>query len=222
MLAKDIMVQTIISVTPDNGVLHAARLMLDSHVSGLPVIDGDGNLNGILTEGDLLRRAELGTAATHAQNKLVGDIAAREYIKSHSWRVGDVMTKQVVTAEENAPVDHLAAIMSANGFKRLPIMSAGRLVGIVSRSDLLRALFSVPRDNSARGDAAIQRAVATRLYNDLNLDPALVSVTAHDGNVRISGRVATETERQAAVVATETVEGVRGVHNDLQAVDPAL
>jgi CBS domain-containing protein len=190
--------------------------MLDRHVSGLTVIDDDGKLAGLLTEGDLLKRSELGTAAASAHSDLVGDAAAREYIRSHSWRVGDVMTKYVVTVEETTPVDRLAVVMRANNIKRLPVMRGDSVIGIVSRADVLRALISAPRDNSARGDDALQRAVVTRLHMDLKLGPATVSVTVNDGNVHLSGHVASEIERKAALVATETVDGVRGVVNDLR------
>ena len=215
MIAKDIMTETIISVTPDHGVRHAAQLMLNNHLSGLPVIDDEGRLAGILSEGDLMERSELGTAAASVRGPLAGAAAARQFMKSHSWRVGDAMTKHVLTVEETTSVDRLAVILRSNNIKRLPVMRGDKVIGIVSRADIICGILHAPPDNCASGDDAIQRAVSTRLYTELKLDPTLVVVTADDGNVHLSGAVRSETERAAALVAAETVHGVRGVRNDL-------
>jgi CBS domain-containing protein len=198
-------------VTPDHGIWHAAQMMLEHRVSGLPVIDDEGRLAGMITEGDLLRRAELGSSAP-AKAKSTSE----DYIRTHSWRVGDVMTGTVVTIDENMPVDRIAAIMSANDIKRVPVMRGDRMIGIVSRADILRGLATVPRASAAGGDDAIRRAVGARLYGELDFDPARLGVTVGEGNVHLWGRVASEADRKAAQIATETVEGVRGITNSLR------
>lgn len=212
MLAKDIMTRTIISVTPDHSVRHAAEIMLENHVSGLPVIDGAGKLVGMLTEGDLLRRSELGTAAEWGRSPDMGE----DYIKTHSWCVGDVMTNHAVTIDEAAPIGRLAALMSANDIKRLPVLRDGAVVGIVSRADILRGIAAAERAEGAQGDEAIRRAVLSRLKDDLKLDPALAGASVVDGNIHLWGQVQTETERKAAQLAAETVAGARGVVNGLR------
>lgn len=215
MLVGDIMTETVISISPDNAVRHAAQLMLDHHVSGLPVLDDNGKLAGMLTEGDLLRRAELGLPTSFA----LASQGSGDFIKSHSWRVGDIMTSPVITVDENMSIGQLAATMCNRDIKRAPVMRGDRLVGIVSRADILRGLATAPRESVATGDDAIRRAVSTRLQTELNFNPGLASVTVSDGNVHLWGRVPSENDRRAAQIVAETVEGVRGVTNSLHIIE---
>jgi CBS domain-containing protein len=214
MLTRDIMTERVISVTPDHSVRHAAEIMLDHHISGLPVIDGADRLVGMLTEGDLLRRAELGSPAS-----VQGPQLSADYIKIHSWCVGDVMTEHAVTVEEAMPVGQIAAIMRSSDVKRLPVLRDGKMVGIVSRADILRAILAAGREEGAPGDEAIRRAIASRLRDDLKFDPGLVWVTVANGNVHLWGRVASEADRRAAHLAAESVSGVGGVVNGLRVAD---
>lgn len=214
MLTKEIMTDAVISVTPDHSVRHAVQIMLDHHISGLPVIDNGGRLVGMLTEGDLLRRAELGSPAWTEGPKM-----SEDYIKTHSWCVSDVMTNHAVTVDENMSIGQVAAIMSANDVNRLPVVRNGKVIGIVSRADLLRGIATAEREDGASGDDAIRRAVASRLRDELKFDPTLVGVTVSDGNVHLWGRVGSETDRRAAHLAAETVGGVGGVVNSLRVVD---
>lgn len=214
MVTRDIMTGTVISVTPDHSVRHAAQIMLDHHISGLPVIDDANNLVGMLTEGDLLRRAEFGAPAW-AQ----GPQMSADYIKIHSWCVGDVMTDHAITADETMPVGQIASIMRANDVKRLPVVRDGNVVGIVSRADILRAIAMAEREDGASGDDAIRRAVASRLRDELKFDPGLVWATVDGGNVHLWGRVSSEIDRKAAQLAVEAVSGVGGVVNGLRVAD---
>jgi len=211
MLVGDIMTRAIVALAPDNGVRHAAQLMLDHHVSGLPVVDDQGRLVGMLTEGDLLRRSELGASAkTDGRPQTSAD-----FIKTHGWRVGDVMTTPAMTVSPTLSVARLAEMMADRQIKRLPVIDNGVLIGIVSRADILRGLVAAPRDTVASSDEGLLRAVATRLKFELDLDPALIEVTVHDANVHLAGQVRTDTDRRAVQLAAETVEGVRGVVNVL-------
>lgn len=212
MLAGDIMTKAILSVTPDHSIRHAARIMLDHHVSGLPVIDGSGKLVGILSEGDLLRRVELGPAAIKSE----GRQSAEDYIRTHGWRVADTMTSPVVTISETTPIDQIAALLSANRIKRVPVIDDGKVVGIVSRADILRGIIASPPDDSACSDEAIRLAITTRLHHELDLDLAQVSVTVSNGDAHLSGQVRSEAEQKAAYLVAETVNGVRGIINDLR------
>lgn len=215
MLARDIMTRTVLSVTPDHSVRHAAQIMLDHHISGLPVIDDSGKLVGMLTEGDLLRRTELGPAAAWSQ----GRQSAEDYIRTHGWSVGDVMTTHALTITETTPMAQIAAMMSTNDIKRVPVIDGDKVVGIVSRADILRGIATAERDDSAPGDEAIRLAISTRLRHELDLDPAEVGVTVSNGNAHLWGRVGSAAARKAAYLAAETVNGVRGVVNDLQVAD---
>jgi len=211
MLASDIMIKAILSVTPDHSIRHAARIMLDHRVSGLPVIDGSGKLVGILSEGDLLRRFELGPAAIKSE----GRQSAEDYVRTHGWRVGDAMTSPVVTISATMPIDRIAALLSAKRIKRVPVIDDGKVVGIVSRADILNGIIASPSDDSASTDEAIRLAISTRLLQELNLDPAKVGVTVSNGDAHLWGQVRSEAEQKAAYVVAETVNGVRGIINDL-------
>ncbi|AFL52510.1 CBS domain-containing protein [Sinorhizobium fredii] len=216
MLAKDIMSKNVLSLSPEHSISHAARMMLENRISGLPVCDNSGKLVGILSEGDLLRRAELGSAAGRGQ---VSDRPEPEaFIKGHSWRVGDVMTRDVVTVDEDVPLGRVAAIMAANEIKRIPVVRAGAMVGIISRSDILRTITEATPDVVAVGDEAVRRAVLARLCSDLGLDRGSIDVTIENGNVSLWGQVESEAIREAARVAAETISGAGGVRNRLRIV----
>jgi CBS domain-containing protein len=212
MLARDIMTRTILSVTPDHSIRHAARMMLDHNVSGLLVIDGSDRLVGVLSEGDLLRRFELGPAAIRSE----GRQSAEDYLKTHGWRVGDTMTSPVVTISETTPIDRIAALLSAKRIKRVPVVSDGKVAGIVSRADIMRGIVASPPDDSAGSDEAIRLAIATRLQHELHLDPARIDVTVSNGDARLTGQVRSIAEQKAAYLVAETVGGVRGIVNNLK------
>lgn len=214
--AKDVMTKDIVCVRPDTSVRHAAEIMLARRVSGLPVIDDDGHLAGIVTEGDLMRRAELRKAlwpGGEADETLAGWNAV--YIKSHSWRIGDVMTAPVVSVGGDEALSHIAALFDQLDIKRVPITREGRVVGIVSRSDLLRAVISAPPDRTAAGDAAIRLGVLTRLREDLRLVDPIPHVAVAGGVVHLRGSVRSQAERDAVRVVVEGVRGVAGIEDHL-------
>ncbi|MEI2297436.1 CBS domain-containing protein [Ensifer sp. MJa1] len=220
MHAADIMTRRVLTIRPDHSVRHAARLMLDNRVSGLPVCDDEGNLVGILSEGDLLRRSELGSATLNETgNRNQRD--PQTYIKARSWRVGDVMTKDPVTIETDATVDQIAALMSARSIKRVPVVQRGRLIGIVSRRDILEVVVSPKPERFATGDEAIRRAVLARLLSDLNLDAGAIDVRVEGGVVALRGSVESGVKRLAARVAAEAVCGIGGVRNELRVINEA-
>ncbi|MCR4264610.1 CBS domain-containing protein [Nitratireductor sp. ZSWI3] len=223
MRAKDVMTRELVTVTPAHGVRHATQIMLDKDVSGLLVVNDDHALVGIISEGDLLRRTELVVPAMFEPDS--ADPASLEhleaYIKGCSWRVGDVMTRDVVTVDEGAPIGHLAALMNEKGIKRVPVLHEGKLVGVVSRSDLMRIIADYRSPKIAAGDEAIERAVRARIEDVLGARAASVTVAVSGGIVRLSGRVGTGVERTAARVASEGVPGVDGVTNLLRLGDEA-
>ncbi|WP_457584776.1 CBS domain-containing protein [Ensifer canadensis] len=211
MRAKDVMTTTVVNVSPDHSVRTAARIMLDNHVSGLPVVDDDGRLVGLISEGDLIRRTELGGGAPIIDATLEVDTRANAYIRRSSWRVGDAMSVDPVTIDEDAPVWRVAAIMQERGIKRVPVARDGLLVGIVSRADLLRAVLSAGQDQTAAGDEAIRRSILVRLGENTGLEGLEVQIAVTDGIVHLWGNVVTAESRKAARILAENVRGVRGV-----------
>ncbi|MCG5478966.1 CBS domain-containing protein [Sinorhizobium alkalisoli] len=217
MQAKDFMTRGVISISPEHSVSHAARIMLENHISGLLVRDDQGQLLGVLSEGDLLRRAELGPAAWRSSTEKQ-HASAERFIKSHSWQVGDVMTRKLVTVDGDTPLDRVAAIMAANQVNRVPVMQGDEILGIVTRSDILRAVATSVPDVAATGDQAKRRAVFTRLTSDLGLDRESIDVTVDDGIVCLWGEVESEAKREAARVVAEKIGGVGCVKNRLRVV----
>lgn len=207
MKAKNVMTANVVTISPDHGVRHAAKIMLDHRISGIPVVGDDGRLVGIVSEGDFLRRSELG-ASSPAE--------ARGYVKGHSWKVADLMTSDVIVADGDTPIAQIAALMQEHGIKRIPIMAGQRLVGVVSRADLLRVFVAAKFDDAtAAGDDAIRRSILTRLRDDVGVKGDTLTLTVSDGLVHFSGTVGSQTERDALRVVAEGVRGVKGVFDHL-------
>jgi len=161
MKARDVMTRNVITIAPDASVLEALRLMLQYKISGLPVVDGSGSVLGIVTEGDFLRRAETGTERKRPRwlEFLVGSgLLARDYVRSHARRVHEVMTHDVETVTEEAQLGDIVTLMEKYRIKRVPVVRDGRVVGIVSRANLLRALAGVAAEipPSPQSDEAIR------------------------------------------------------------------
>ena len=225
MKAADIMTLNPISVQPDASVMQAVRLMLQHRISGLPVVDGLGNLIGVVTEGDLLRRAETGTQRRRPRwlEFLIGPgRMANEYVHASGRKVNEVMSENVRTVTEDAPLDEVVQIMERHQVKRLPVMRDGRLVGIVSRANLLRALASFYRDAkpSSLDDAAIRRKLLEEL-NKLSWAPvSLINVIVRHGVVHLWGALIDERQRQGIRVVAENTPGVKSVQDHLVWIEP--
>jgi CBS domain-containing protein len=217
MNVGDVMSRTIVSVMPGHSVWHAAQIMLDHRVSGLPVIDGDGRLVGILTEGDLLRRVELGLTGPrpHWVEATSPEGAARNFVKSHSWRVSDVMTTPVVTVQENTSLADAAVLFGTRGIKRAPVLREGVVVGVVARADLLRLIASIAPEKMAGGDDALRISCEARLRDADTVFAEQPRITVVDGIVHLWGTVRSQAECDAARVAVESVHGIRGIEDHL-------
>ncbi len=172
----------VVTVSPSTSVRDIAALMIEKHVSGLPVLNDNGTLVGMVSEGDLLRRPEIGTEKHRRRwvSFFTGaDEQAREFTKSHALRAGDVMTEQVIHVSEETPLGDVVGLMEKHNIKRLPVLSDGKLAGIVSRVDLLRALATrqaEPIPPLAETDATIRAAMNDVLKNEEWAMSAMVNV----------------------------------------------
>jgi CBS domain-containing protein len=225
MNAGNVMTRQIVSVTPETSVPDMAQLMLKNRISGLPVIDGNGNLVGIVTEGDGLRRVETDTKPRRRRwvEFLMGpDQFANEYVHAHGRKVSDVMTSDPVTVTEDTPLYEVVHLMEKRRIKRIPVLRGQQVVGIVSRADLLRALASTARDlaPSAIEDAAIRNQVLAELGRQSWGPANLINVTVRDGIVDLWGVVLAGHQREAATVAAENIAGVKAVRSHLAWVEP--
>ena len=220
MNAADVMVTKVITVGPDACVQDVAHILLTNRISAVPVIDANGKLLGIVSEGDLMCRAEAGTGRRRPWwlAALIGREAfAAEYVKEHSRKVIDVMTRNVITAKPNTPLRDIANLLEKNGIKRVPIVEDGKVVGIVSRANLLQALASLRKqiDGPAPSDSDIRNGVIARLEAEPWSHPSLVNVIVQDGAVELWGIVDSPAEKKAVRVAAEVTSGVRAVNDNL-------
>jgi CBS domain-containing protein len=225
MKAADVMTARVISVTPDASILECVRLMLQHRISGLPVIDAAGTLMGVVTEGDFLRRVEAGTERKRPRwlEFFTGPgRLADEYVQSHGRKVSDVMTPEPITINEDTPVDEVVRLMERRRIKRLPVMRGSKVVGIVSRANLLHALASVGRE--AAPATKDDQAIRARILADLAKQPwaprDLIDATVRNGVVDLWGVVTADQQREAAAVVAENVPGVKEVKNHITWVEP--
>lgn len=219
MLARDIMTTRVTTVTPDTPVPEIAQTLLQQRISAVPVVAPDGRLVGIVSEGDLMRRVETGTERSRSWwLKLVVGSAelAREYVKAHGMLAGDVMTPEVVSVSPDTPLDEIAALLERRRIKRVPVVEGGRLVGIVSRADLLRGLAA---RKAAAAPTPDDRTIRARLLEKLGAaawaTTGSINVIVTDGVVHLWGWVSSQDERRAMLVAAREVPGVRGVEDHL-------
>lgn len=219
MLARDIMTREIRTIHSTNSIRTAIELMVNHDISGLPVVDEDDAVIGIITEGDLLRRVEFGAATGRKHISDDGDLIDLDaYIKGHSWRVGDLMTADVVTVTGDTPIGTVAKLLFQNKIKRVPVVENDRLVGLISRVDLLRAIVRSRSEPIATGEEAMERALKARLSSDLGIDMDRVSATVHGGCIYLDGDVESELQKRAIQVLVETVQGGYSFINRLSVI----
>jgi CBS domain-containing protein len=223
MRAHQIMTRPVITVTPETRIVDAANTMLQKHVSGLPVVEATGKLVGIVSEGDFIRRSEIGTQGKRGRflKFILGPgNAATNFVHEHGSKVAEIMTPEPLTITEGTALDDIVELMEKNNIKRLPVMRGDKIVGIVSRSNLLQAVASLAReipDPTADDDHIRNRVIDALEKNDWC--PFGLSVIVRDGIVHLSGVITEEHSRKAAIVAAENVNGVKKVHDHLCWVD---
>lgn len=220
MKASAIMTAPVITISPGTPVREIAALLVERRISGVPVVE-DGRVVGLVSEGDLFRRHEIGTDRSAADQpwwfRLINDDPARSaYVKSHAKLAKDIMTKDVVSVAESTPISKIASLFESRGIRRVPVLRRKKLVGIVSRANLVQAL-AVQTESVGGRLAQTDDAIRNRLLSELahqswwRQSPLNVIVT--DGVVHYWGVLGSEDERQAARVAAEDVPGVRKVED---------
>lgn len=225
MKATDVMTREIVSIAPEASIMEAVRLMLQHKISGLPVVDAAGHLEGIITEGDFLRRAETGTQRKRSRwvEFLIGPgRLAEEYAHTSGRTVSEVMTPDVHTVTEDASLEQVVHLMERHRVKRIPVVRGDKLVGIVTRKNLMRALasFALSAQPVAAGDAGIRERLLAELRKQSWAPVGLIDVAVKDGVVKLSGALTDERERQAIRIAAENIQGVKKVEDHLIWIEP--
>jgi CBS domain-containing protein len=226
MRARQVMTRSVQTIAADTSVYDAAKVLLNAGVSAAPVVDADGKMLGIVSEADLMHRSEIGTVPGKSwlQRLLADDVAnARDYIRAHSHRVADVMTKDVVTADEQASLGEVAALMQRHHIKRVPILREGRLVGIVSRTNLLQGLLAREpslTDNSGSDDELRSIVMAVFAKHSWASSSLPTNVVVENGVVHLWGYVSSTAVKDAYRIAAENVPGVQRVENHMGFLPP--
>lgn len=229
MRASDVMTSNVISVTPDMTVREVARIFVDNGISGAPVLEPDGHVAGMISEGDLLRRVETGTderTRTSWLDLWSASHEARDYIKTHAVKVCDVMTTNVVTVQPDTPLGEVAGILETRRIKRVPVTKAGQLVGIVSRANLVQALASVP-DEPASDVTLSDAEIRAMLMGELagrKWAFAGRNIVVTDGVVHLWGIFHSLEAVDAVRVAAQGIPGVKRVedHTEPYPVMPGI
>ncbi len=224
MKARDVMVSPVVTAKASCLVKQVATLFLQKRISGVPVVDDRGKLVGIVSEGDLLHRVEAGTERKHSWwLRLLsgnGELAV-DYTKAHARKVADVMTRKVITATPDTPLNEIGLLLEKHSIKRVPILENGQLVGIVSRANLVQAVASsgvgleVPLS-----DAKIRDNLLAHLRTQPWAHTSLLNVTVNNGIVDLWGMTYSDVERTAIRVAAEATAGVLSVNDHLMGRPP--
>lgn len=222
MRAADVMTERVLRVRPETSVLDIAATLSERGISAMPVVDAEDRLVGIVTEGDLMRRPEIGTDAPQR----AGDTAsllerlsrAAAYVKVHGTTAADVMTRNVVTVTSDTPLSKIADVMADRNIKRVPVVEEGHLIGIVSRLDLVRALLvqDLTKPKEDLDDEAIGARLAAEVaHHGWRLDPSS-KIVVFESVVHLFGKIASKEERRALVTAATIIPGVRSVQDHLE------
>lgn len=227
MNAADIMTTSVITVGPDTGVREIAELLLAKRISAVPVVDDEHRVLGIVSEGDLMRRLESDTGQRHSwwiENFFSESHDAEHYIKNHGRTASEVMTRDVISVSTGMPLHEIAATLERNHIKRVPVTDNNRLVGIVSRANLLHGLTAGQASDPARSvdDRTIRDSLMHELSEEVGLVTGRINVIVSDGIVQLWGIVYSEKEKQAAELAAVNTPGVQSVKNYLGKIPPWL
>jgi len=212
------MTTQVVTVLPDTSVREVARMLLINRISAVPVVDKQGRILGMLSEGDLMRRVEAGTDGIGSWwlSLLAGpEYRAEAFVRSHGLHAKDVMTREVVSVSEDAPLDEVATLLERHRIKRVPVVRRGRLVGIVSRANLLHGLVAWRAGTAASGSDREIRATIMGAVTKVGIQNHFINVVVADGTAHLWGATQSQAEGDAVRVAAETTPGVKRVENNL-------
>jgi CBS domain-containing protein len=220
MKAQDIMTRDVITVRPNASVRDIAALMVEKHISGVPVLTDNGKLIGMVSQSDLLHRAEVGTERKHKWwFRIFADSSAlaREYAKAHGLKAHDIMSRYVVSVRDDAELRDVADILDKRRIKRVPVVQEDRLVGIITRGDLVRALSQVQVSKAVKtiDNAALHKTLHDRIRSQSWISDNYISLTVNDGVVELWGFVETADQHSALRVLVEETEGVSRVDDKI-------
>jgi CBS domain-containing protein len=219
MRAHEIMSRHVVTIGADAPVMEAIKTMLSHYISGLPVVDSDGKLVGILSEADFIRRAEIGTEKRRGRwlSLLAGsDRVALDFARQHGRAVKEIMTPDPITIDEDMPVEEIVRLMETRNVKRFPVMRGNEIAGMVTRSDFLTAIANLSLDDQASSDTDDDiRAQVVAALSQAAWRPCALNVSVHDGVVTLRGTVTNDNARKAAIIAAENIPGVKRVEDQL-------
>jgi CBS domain-containing protein len=220
MRARDVMVRDVVTVSPDTDIEEAIKLLVAHDISALPVVDGQANLVGIISEADLIHRPEIGAERRRPwwlEALTPAATLADEFAKAHGKKVGEMMTRDVVSSREDTPLSEIAALLEHKRIKRVPITRDGKLVGVVSRANLIQALASVVGDleEGQTTDRKIRDDLLNKLKQQSWTDFGARNVIVYRGEVHLWGLVSSDSERKALIALAESVPGVTRVADEM-------
>jgi CBS domain-containing protein len=220
------MTTKVVSVSPDTPVEEIARKLLEHRISAVPVVDGNGGIVGIVSEGDLMRRSESETDRTASWWLAMlssPEERAGEYIKRHGRQAKDVMSRSVVTVDGDTTLEEVADILERRRIKRVPVLRAGKVVGIVSRANLLHGLVAAKATKPATADdETVRAAILEVLEQEAGVRDQFINVTVSDGTVHLWGALQSEAERNAVRLVAENTQGVRAIEDHLGVMPPQV
>ena len=214
MKVAEIMTRDVVCVPPDASVREVARLMLEHRISGVPVVDAERRVLGVVSEGDLLRRPEIATERSERGwlSLFVSDeTRARDLIKSRGGLAREVMTQPAICVAAEASLEEAVGAMERHGIKRLPVLEQGKLAGLMTRADVVRAWLRQQTPQASDRDSELRERVAERLRSLAWTQSARVNVEVDKGVVRLWGTVESTTQREAIVLAVSSLDGVSDV-----------
>lgn len=219
MRAMDVMVRDVVTVKPGDDVAEAIRLLAEHDVSALPVVDDAGTVVGVISEADLMRREEIGTEKHRSwwlEAMTPGVTLASEFAKEHGRKVDEIMSNTVISASEETPLGEIATLLEKHRIKRVPVLRDGKLVGIVSRSNLIQALAAshLQASSDMPADRSIRLELLDRLGRQTWTDFGSRNVIVRDGVIHLWGLVGSEEEHKALVALAEQVPGVKRVSDE--------
>lgn len=225
MNIRDIMTVSPPTVSQETSLAVAGSIMLDQDISALPVVDRDNRLVGIVTDGDLMRRPELGTVAEIGwwRGFLAPETSARDFVKTSGRRIGEIMTATVMTVQADSPLIDAVGLMTSRRIKQIPIIAQGALVGLLSRKNLLSVLVErlVAVDDTIRSDDFMATMIRKSIARSKWAPRDGVRVAVDGGDATLSGPIFSDVERQALLIIAETTGGIKAVHDQMVFVDPS-